>query len=253
MELTYEKSMLPSVFVAKKAYAYVCHAPGKPPTTVPMGLMSKKRGTPTLFKNAFIDCERAYLLDPASFTAAEVRQIQFLVLRDIARQISSENTPPEAFVQTKMLKAEEAYSIDFNAQHVNAARRLVAATGCSWPGNMRFAYVQVKTGATVAKSKRKASDFSMELGLFKNSTHTIDGAYYLTSVHNRFKALLQFTIPDARLRFEQLISELERKPTHTSDLASFYLTGPARLMSEIQARFKLDSSALGPSLQIGRV
>ena len=61
MELAYEKTMLPSVFVAKKAYAYVCHAPGKPPTHVSMGLMSKKRGTAALFKDAYIDCERAFL------------------------------------------------------------------------------------------------------------------------------------------------------------------------------------------------
>ena len=86
MELAYEKTMLPSVFVAKKAYAYVCHAPGKPPTHVSMGLMSKKRGTAALFKDAFIDCERAYLLDPELFTPEDVKRVHLLVLRNLERR-----------------------------------------------------------------------------------------------------------------------------------------------------------------------
>ena len=162
MELAYEKTMLPSVFVAKKAYAYVCHAPGKPPTHVSMGLMSKKRGTAALFKDAFIDCERAYLLDPESFSADDVRRVHLLVLRDLERRLAT--APPEAFAKTTMLKPEAAYAPGYNAPHVNAARRLVAATGCAWPGNARFKYVQAQPGAPVAKSKKKASDYSVELG-----------------------------------------------------------------------------------------
>ena len=234
MELAYEKTMLPSVFVAKKAYAYVCHAPGKPSTTVSMGLMSKKRGTSSLFKSAFIDCERAYLLDPEAFTVAEVRQVQLLALRDMARQIWSDATPPEAFAKTTMLKAEEAYEVGYNAPHVDAARRLVKATGCAWPGNARFAYVQTQPDATVPKSKRKASDSSMELGLFARSKATIDGAYYLSSVHHRFEALLQFTVPDAPLRFRQLIDALERKPAFRQrEIATFFRVGPAPTASDL--------------------
>ena len=199
-------------------------------------LKTPKRGTSALFKSAFIDCERAYLLDPEAFTAAEVRQVQLLALRDMARQISSDATPPDAFAKTTMLKAEEAYAPGYNAPHVNAARRLVATTGCAWPGNARFSYVQTQPDASVPKSKRKASDYSMELGLFARSKATIDGAYYLDSVHHRFEALLQFTVPDAPLRFQQLIDALERKPAFRQrEIASFFRTGLAPTASEILA------------------
>ena len=124
----------------------------------------------------------------------------------------------------------------YNAPHVNAARRLVATTGCAWPGNARFSYVQTQPDASVPKSKRKASDYSMELGLFARSKAAIDGAYYLDSVHHRFEALLQFTVPDAPLRFQQLIDALERKPAFRQrEIASFFRTGLAPTASEILA------------------
>ena len=220
MELAYEKTMLPSVFVAKKAYAYVCHAPGKLPAHVSMGLMSKKRGTAALFKDAFIDCERAYLLDPASFSAADVRRVHLLVLRDLEQSLATAS--PEAFAKTTMLKPEAAYAPNYNAPHVNAARRLVAATGCAWPGNARFKFVQAQPGTPVAKSKKKASDHSMELGYFVQSKAAIDAAYYISSVHNRFEALLRFTLPDAPARFGQLLTALERRPANTKSIASHF-------------------------------
>ena len=225
MELAYEKTMLPSVFVAKKAYAYVCHVPGKSPTHVSMGLMSKKRGTAALFKDAFIDCERAYLLDPASFSADDVRRVHLLVLRDLERRLAT--APPEAFAKTTMLKPEAAYALGYNAPHVNAARRLVAATGCMWPGNARFKYVQAQPGAPVAKSKKKASDYSVELGYFIAHKSAVDAAYYLSSVHNRFEALLGFTLTDAPARFAQLLTTLERRSVHTKSIASHYGAAPA--------------------------
>ena len=163
-----------------------------------------------------------------------MRQVQLLALRDMARQISSDATPPEAFAKTTMLKAEEAYEASYSAPHVDAARRLVKATGCAWPGNARFAYVQTQPDATVPKSKRKASDSSMELGLFARSKATIDGAYYLSSVHHRFEALLQFTVPDAPLRFRQLIDALERKPAFRQrEIATFFRVGPAPTASDL--------------------
>ena len=220
MELAYEKTMLPSVFVAKKAYAYVCHAPGKPPTHVSMGLMSKKRGTAALFKDAFIDCERAYLLNPELFAPEDVKRVHLLVLRDLERRITTAS--PEAFAKTTMLKPEAAYAPGYNAAHVNAARRLVAATGCAWPGNARFKYVQAQPGAPVAKSKKKASDFSMELGHFAQSKATIDASYYVSSVHRRFEALLAFALPDAPARFAQLLTALERRPANTKSIASLF-------------------------------
>ena len=250
MELAYEKTMLPSVFVAKKSYAYVCHTPGKPPSIVSMGLMSKKRGTAMLFKHAFIDCERAYLLNPAAFTEAEVLEIQLLVLRNMERLLYSDATPPAAFAKTTMLKAEEAYTLDYRAPHVDAARRLVTRTGCAWPGNARFAYVQVKANAIIPKSKFIASDHSMEVGLFAQSKATIDGAFYVSSVHKRFEALLKFTIPDAPDRFKKLIEALERKPASpTLDISSFCDRGGVFKRSEIQYLFdrsyKLDGCTSG--------
>ena len=225
MELAYEKTMLPSVFVAKKAYAYVCHAPGKPPAHVSMGLMSKKRGTAKLFKDAFVDCERAYLLDPASFSADDVRRVHLLVLRDLERRLAT--APPEAFAKTTMLKPEAAYAPGYNAPHINAARRLVSTTGCAWPGNTRFKYVQVQSGMPVAKSKKKASDFSMQLDYFLQSKAVIDAAYYVSSVHNRYESLLSFTLPDAPARFAQLLTTLERRPANTKSIASLFGAAPA--------------------------
>ena len=220
MELSYEKTMLPSVFVAKKAYAYIKHEPGKSPTHVSMGLMSKKRGTAALFKEAFTDCERAYLLDPTSFSVDDVRRVHLLIMRDLVRRLSVE--PPDAFAKTTLLKPEESYVAGYNAPHVNAARRLVATTGCTWPGNTRFKYVQAQPGTPICKSKKKASDFSMELELFKQTKAGIDIPYYLTSVHNRFEVLLRFTIPDAPDRFKLLITTHERRPTHTHSVASYF-------------------------------
>ena len=137
--------------------------------------MSKKRGTAALFKDAFIDCERAYLLDPELFTPENVKCIHLLVLRDLECRLTTAS--PEAFAKTTMLKPEAAYAPGYNAPHVNAARRLVAATRCAWPGNARFKYVQAQPGAPVAKSKKKASDFSMELGHFVQSKAAIDASY----------------------------------------------------------------------------
>ena len=220
MELSYEKTMLPSVFVAKKAYAYIKHEPGKPPTHVSMGLMSKKRGTAALFKNAFIDCERAYLLDPEEVSLDDVRRVHLLVLRDLVRRIPM--APPEEFAKTTMLKPEDDYAPRYNSPHVNAARRLVAATGCAWPANTRFKYVQAQPDALIAKSKKKTSDYSMELVYFQTAKATIDAAYYVESVHNRFEALLKFAMPDAADRFKQLITTLERRPTRTLSVASYF-------------------------------
>ena len=74
MTLAYEKTMLPSVFVAKKAYAYMCYTPGcEKPSHKSMGLLSKKRGSVPIIRQAFIDCESAYLLDKPAYLAAAVR------------------------------------------------------------------------------------------------------------------------------------------------------------------------------------
>ena len=224
MELSYEKTMLPSVFVAKKAYAYIKHEPGKPPTHVSMGLMSKKRGTSALFKDAFIDCEHAYLLDPKACNLELVRQVHLLVLRNLVRLIST--SPPEAFVKTTMLKPEDAYLPGYNAPHVNAARRLVKATECPWPGNTRFSYVQAQPEVAITKSNKKASDYSMELNHFIDTKSTIDTAYYLESVRNRFESLLKFTISDAPERFKELITTLERRSANTLSVASYFGRGP---------------------------
>ena len=154
--------------------------------------------------------------------------MHLLVLRDLERRLTTAS--PEAFAKTTMLKPEAAYAPGFNAPHVNAARRLVAATRCAWPGNARFKYVQAQPGAPVAKSKKKASDYSMELGHFVQSKAAIDASYYLSSVHRRFEALLAFTLPDAPARFAQLLTTLERRPAHTKSIASLFgatSSGPA--------------------------
>ena len=56
-----------------------------------------------------------------------MRRVHLLVLRDLERRLAT--APPEAFAKTTMLKPEAAYAPKYNAPHVNAARRLVAATG----------------------------------------------------------------------------------------------------------------------------
>ena len=64
MELAYEKTMLPSVFVAKKAYAYVCHAPGKPPKTSSLGWSSLDLFTAQRALNAMVAAVETALLQP---------------------------------------------------------------------------------------------------------------------------------------------------------------------------------------------
>ena len=71
-------------------------------------------------------------------------------------------------------------------------------------------------------SKKKASDHSMALKHFEGSKSSIDLAYYTESVHNRFAALLKFTIPDASERFKQLIGALDRSPARTPSAASLF-------------------------------
>ena len=100
MTLAYEKTMLPACFVARKMYTYLCHKPGSgTPTHVSMGLLSKKRGTAALIRQAFIDCERAYLLDPTVVTTDQVRDIQLLALRsrggseDVAGSVCEDDLP----------------------------------------------------------------------------------------------------------------------------------------------------------------
>ena len=62
----------------------------------------------------------------------------------------------------------------------------------------------------------------MELGHFQTAKATIDAAFYVESVHNRFEALLKFALPDAPDRFKQLITTLERRPARTLSVASYF-------------------------------
>lgn len=216
MKLAYEKTMLPSVFVAKKAYAYMCHTePGKQPTYVSMGLLSKKRGTCSLLKDAFIDCEQAYLLDPSAFSAEEVRLIQLAILRDMCRRLADPN--PEAFAKTMLLRTEESYTANYNAAHVNAARRLVRDTGCAWPAYERLKFVQVQPPRSLLKSKYKVSDYSMCFSQFITCTsHQVDVAHYVGNVRNRFEALLMLSLPDVVARFDRLMVQLAQQPAVAS-------------------------------------
>ena len=77
----------------------MCYGPGADePKAVSMGLLSKKRGTAAMIRNAFIACERAYLLPPATVTEAQVRCIHLLILRNLARELEvAAATAPEAF------------------------------------------------------------------------------------------------------------------------------------------------------------
>ena len=46
-------------------------------------------------------------------------------------------------------------------------------------------------------------------------------------MHNRFEALLGFTLTDAPARFAQLLTTLERRSVHTKSIASHYGAAPA--------------------------
>ena len=100
-------------------------------------------------------------VDPGEISRDDVRRVHLLVLRDLVHRIPI--APPEEFAKTAMLKPEDDYAPRYNSPHVNAACRLVAATGCAWPANTRFKYVQAQPDALITKSKKKASDYSMEL------------------------------------------------------------------------------------------
>jgi hypothetical protein len=89
----------------------------------------------------------------------------------------------------------------------------------------------------------------MELNFFRQTKATIDATHYLESVHNRFEALLKFTVTDASERFKELITALERRPAHTKCLAS-YFGGHAVNDSVITSA--ADRSYLGPHAEGAR-
>ncbi len=223
MTLSYEKVMLPSCFVAKKAYLYTKYEDAfalNDGRHTSMGLLSKKRGNPQILKNAFIDCESIYLLPISEFTREQVRSLQLLVLRELFRELSQSNARAKAepawldmFVKTTMLL--DNYDASYHAAHVDAARRLCEATGCIWPGGQR---IKVLIAQDTDRRHARLCDKSYEMSHFKDLGFDLDLQHYLLNVCGRFNALLQFTIDDIAARFDAAIATLG-KPRQQSSVA----------------------------------
>jgi hypothetical protein len=223
MNLEFEKVMWPSLFLGKKAYAYMKYDGGKPKQTS-MGLLNKKRGTCSLFKTAYETILQIYLTPPDWFSLEELRTIVLRVMRDLLRELQL--APPEAFVQTALLKPEDAYNPTQKLAHVCAARRLVAQTGCAWPAGQRIQYLLAKPPNSVSRTTYTKSDHTYALESFKQDHLVVDIAQYLGTVRGRYQTLLTPLISDSQKRFDDLLQAFDRGSLDAKQRRLFASTAP---------------------------
>jgi DNA polymerase elongation subunit (family B) len=205
MQLEVEKCMYRSVFVAKKAYSYMkLEDPDGKPKHVSMGLLSKKRGTAQLLKDAFIACEQAYLI-PHEFDERDVRLLQLRILRELMRALADEVEETQ-FIRTSFLHHQ--YRPEFNGAHVVATRRWCEETGAPWPGGSRIKTLLAKPSQLVKATDYKAYMYTYTYDHFTQQGLQLDLSRYVSNVAGRFEALLRFTIPDVAQRFKKAVDLL---------------------------------------------
>ena len=202
VSLLFEKVMYPSVFLAKKCYAYMLHKRNAEPYAVSMGSITKKRGTCSLLREAYGECEQAFLLPPSLVTVEQVRLLQLAVLRRLLRAMVV--APMEGFVKSVRLHEEGSYKA--SPPHVVAARRYVAKKGCAWPAGQRVQLLQAMPHSKRLNRKKtsyKAGDLCFFVEQFREEGLSLDLAGYLQNVAQRFCNLLHFTIESMEDRFEK--------------------------------------------------
>lgn len=248
MNLELEKVMSRSIFVQKKCYSYMKleSLDGKP-KHVSMGLLSKKRGTAQLLKDAFIDCEHAYLI-PQEFDARSVRLLQLRILRELMRSLAKE-VEINQFVRTSFLHHQ--YREDFQGAHVMAARRWCQETKAPWPGGGRIKTLLAQPSRVVKDSEYKAYMYTYTYEHFQKQGLALDLSRYLKNVSGRFQALLRFTIPDIAERFKRAVQLLanagsqQRLAFHKlSNEVPSRMSKPVQKMSVDELREAIDATAM---------
>lgn len=205
MNLELEKVMTRAVFVQKKCYSYLkLEEPDGKPKHVSMGLLSKKRGTAQLLKDAFIACEQAYLI-PHEFDERDVRLLQLRILRELMRALADEVEETQ-FIRTSFLHHQ--YRAEFNGAHVVATRRWCEETGAPWPGGSRIKTLLAKPSQLVKAANYKAYMYTYTYDHFTQQGLQLDLSRYVRNVAGRFEALLRFTIPDVAQRFKKAVDLL---------------------------------------------
>jgi DNA polymerase elongation subunit (family B) len=244
MNLELEKVMTRSVFVQKKCYSYMkLEDPNGTPKHVSMGLLSKKRGTAQLLKEAFIACEQAYLI-PHEFDKRDVRLLQLRILRELMRALA-DKVDETQFIRTSFLHHQ--YRAEFNGAHVVAARRWCEETGAPWPGGSRIKTLLAKPSQLVKPANYKAYMYTYTYEHFTQQRLQLDLSRYVSNVAGRFEALLRFTIPDVAQRFNKAVDLLahtgsQQRLTFQRELspAPSRLTKPVNKMTVQELRNAID-------------
>ena len=208
------------------------------PKHTSMGLLSKRRGSASIFKNAFIACEKIYMLDPNSFTVDELGEMHLAVLRNMLRAIQEDPDIERQFVSTKLMKPREEYKQP-NLAHVAAAERWVEQGGI-WPSGERFEYIVTKpthrsTGpykqyehsVAYAHFTRVNAEYyekrAAGVHVPANPPLVLDVTPDFQKVMFMFSELLNATIPDAHQRFVLALQAM-RQPSNMSLLPESPLT-----------------------------
>ena len=224
-KIAFEKAMQPAIFLRQKMYAYMKYEDvGDLGQETSMGLMSKKRGTAKIFKDAYTKMIKASLLDPKDVSTEQVQHIVLRILRELFFVLGQVSV--DEFARTQSIKGSRAAYKTLSAS-AYAMMKLQQDKGTPWfTENTRMSLVMEYT----SDPKAKVNTLACELDHFKEKQArgetTLHYIKYLTNVKGRFVTLLDRIGLDGAARMEQAIKGYACILDKRQTLFSFY-KGPA--------------------------
>jgi len=204
-KISFEKCMDPAIFFKQKMYAYMkVEDENDVPKETSMGLMSKKRGTAELFKDAYTLMMRAILLDPTDVSIEDVRRIVLRIMRELFAVLMVAS--PENFARSASLKPLNTYkSIPAAAKAMLKLQK--SKPGTPWPQpNERIMIVTTYD----SKKNALAGDLCMELQHYKECALRGEASLhlpkYISNAKGRFVTVLDRIGIHGESRFTEAIN-----------------------------------------------
>lgn len=201
-KIAFEKCMKPALFLRQKMYAYMKFEDvDDVGDETSMGLMSKKRGTAALFKQAYSLIIRAAMIDPLHASSDEIKLFVHRIMRELLYAIRK--APIESFSKTQSVKPKDSYKMRTAAWY--AASKLQQSKGMPWPqdGTRMAIVTQYGTDSQVNKLAVEIEHFKELAAAGKAKLHYVK---YIENVQGRFITLLNQLGIDGSGRMERALN-----------------------------------------------
>lgn len=194
--LAYEKTYCPYLLLKKKNYAGLMHSSdgkGGFKTKVDMkGIDAVRRDRPKLLRDTSNAVLKALLFDRSLSSALKT-------LSESLQKIATDESPLKDFVLSKSLKSNYASQ---NLPHVTAWKRMIQRGDEDIPpigARMPYIVTANKSGGG-KKSASKLYERTEHPAYVKSANLTIDRQYYVETLENPIKKLLQFVVQEDELK-----------------------------------------------------